>query len=596
MKRFLPGWRGLTQLFAVTVLPLTLLLLCIAFGGVNMHQQDMRTLVGERDERAVQSAAAALQSELHHRMATITSMAVLASGEMPVKEIFATTNDLATDFNGGIAFLNSDGHLMENTGNENFWGWVSQNTHSIKLASASDPSSSLSTSPAPVFSDPIPDPGSNQLFVIISAYSKTNDVIVAGAFSPEALASETLTPTYPAGSHVTLYLLDASRRLLFVSGALEQESLAADHPGVMDALDGRSGVLYVKTDATEHVVAYSPIEAAGWALITEEQWEMVISPSLQWTQMAPLVIVPAFILALIAIWFGAKQIVQPLQKLESKAAALAWGNFEAIKEPVGGISEVQQLQMELAEMSRKVQAAQEGLHDYIGAITSAQEEERNRLARELHDDTIQAVIALKQRVQLAQRSIKEQNGKQSLKELETLAGQTIENLRRLTRALRPIYLEDLGLVTALEMLAREISSNTRSNDFSRSSSEATAHATPLLVEFQKTGNERRLSREVELSLYRIAQEALNNVVKHSRATRADLSIRYSDSEITLVISDNGNGFLTPASPTEFAPNGHFGLLGIHERADLIGAKLEIESALGKGTRLRLALPKSVGMA
>ncbi|RJP50630.1 MAG: sensor histidine kinase [Anaerolineaceae bacterium] len=564
MKRLLPGWRGLTQLFAVTVLPLTLLLLFIAFGGVNMHQQDMRTLVGERDERAVQSAAAALQSELHHRMATITSMAVLASEDISFKDIFATTNDLAKDFNGGIAFLNTDGHLIEKTDNDRFWGWVSQNPNSIKLASSSDPE--------PVFSDPILDPNSNQLFVIISAYSVSRDVIVAGAFSPEALASETLTPTYPAGSHVTIYLLDNSRRLLFVSGTLEQESLEADHPGVMEALGGRSGVLYVKKDATEHVVAYSPIEAAGWALITEEEWEMVISPSLQLTQMAPLVVVPAFILALIAIWFGAKQIVQPLQRLESKAAALAWGNFEAIKEPVGGISEVQHLQMELTEMSRKVQAAQDGLHDYIGAITSAQEEERTRLARELHDDTIQAVIALKQRVQLAQKSIKDQNGKQSLRELEKLAEQTIENLRRLTRALRPIYLEDLGLVTALEMLAREIS-----------------QGASLVVEFQKTGNERRLSRETELSLYRIAQEALNNVVKHSKATRADLSIRYADSEIILIITDNGNGFTAPASPTEFATKGHFGLLGIHERADLIGAKLDIESTLGKGTSLKVRL-------
>src|SRR5690606_38628874 len=188
MKRILPGWRGLTQLFAVTVLPLTLLLLFIAFGGVNMHQQDMRTLVGERDERAVQSAAAALQSELHHRMATVSSMAVLASEDISFKDIFATTTDLAKDFNGGIAFLNTDGHLIEKTGNDRFWGWVSQNSYSIKLASSS--------SPQLVFSDPTLDPNSNQLFVIISAYSDSRDVIVAGAFSPETLASETLTPTY----------------------------------------------------------------------------------------------------------------------------------------------------------------------------------------------------------------------------------------------------------------------------------------------------------------------------------------------------------------------------------------------------------------
>jgi two-component system sensor histidine kinase UhpB len=219
-----------------------------------------------------------------------------------------------------------------------------------------------------------------------------------------------------------------------------------------------------------------------------------------------------------------------------------------------------------------VQAAQNGLHDYIGAITSAQEEERLRLARELHDDTIQAVIALKQRVQLAQKFIKDQNGRQALKELESLAEQTIENLRRLTRALRPIYLEDLGLVTALEMLAREISQNNHP-----------------VVNFQKTGQERRLSREVELSLYRIAQEALSNVSKHSKASRADLMIAFETAEIKIEVNDNGIGFVVPKSPTEFAPNGHFGLLGIHERADLIGARLEIESALGKGSRLTVRL-------
>jgi len=572
MKRFIPGWRGLTQLFAFTILPLTLLLLVIAFGGVNMHQQDMRALVGERDERAVQSSAAALESELHHRVATITSMEVLASEGLPFETIFATTNDLTEDFNGEMAFLDSDGGLLANTGNDSFWTWVSQNAQSLSLASPLDTSTALSTSLESVFSTPILDPNSKRLFVIVSAYSAARDVIVAGAFSPETLAAETLSTTYPTGSHVTIYLLDESRRLLFVSGALTQETLEPNHPGVTEALQGESGVLYVKKDKTEHVVAYSPIASTGWALITEEEWEMVISPSLQLTQMAPLVMVPAFILALIAIWFGAKQIVQPLQKLESKAAALAWGDFEAIKESVGGISEVQHLQSELTEMSRKVQAAQNGLHDYIGAITSAQEDERMRLARELHDDTIQAVIALKQRVQLAQKSIKDQHGRQSLNELEILAEQTIENLRRLTRALRPIYLEDLGLVTALEMLTRETSQNNQ-----------------LVVDFQKTGQERRLSHEVELSLYRIAQEALNNVVKHSKATLADLKIAFEASEIKMEVSDNGNGFLVPKSPTELAPSGHFGLLGVHERADLIGARLEIESAFGKGTSLKVRL-------
>lgn len=562
MKYFLPGWRGLTQLFAFTILPLTLLLLLIAFGGVNMHQQDMRALVGERDERAVQSSAAALQSELHHRVATITSMAVLSSSDLTFDEILATTNDLAEDFNGGIAFIDSNGKLIANNENDEFWRWVSQNRQTLSLASSLD----IET----VFSSPIPDPASGRSLVIISVHVPARNVVVAGAFSPETLALETLSPTYPEGSHVTIFLLDGSRQPLYVSGPLADDSLDPDHPGVAEALAGESGVLYVNEGDTEHVVAYSPIELTGWALVTEEEWKMVVSPSLQLTQMAPLVLVPAFVLALVALWFGARQIVQPLQKLEAKAAALAWGDFEAIQESVGGISEVQHLQMELIEMSRKVRSAQEGLHDYIGAITSAQEEERMRLARELHDDTIQAVIALKQRVQLAQKTVKDPTSKQSLKELEMLSEQTVENLRRLTRALRPIYLEDLGLVTALEMLAREISQGNN-----------------LIVDFSKTGQERRLSHDAELSLYRIAQEALNNVVKHSNADKAELMIAFNSSTIQMEISDNGKGFIASKSPTEFAPKGHFGLLGIHERADLIGAKLEIESVLGQGTKLTL---------
>lgn len=557
-----PFLRGLTvQLLAITVLPLTILLLLIAFGSVSLHQQDMRALVGERDERAVQAAAAALASELHHRAANIVNLVTLAEAAGDLNSIKAT-KDLAADFDGGLAYLDLDGRLITSTHSPELWEWVTQNE--IGLAS---PSSS-----EPVFSSIFLEAISKRSYIVVSQVIPSQNQIVAGAFSPEALARHTLVPSYPESSHVTIFLLDPSRQILFASGPLASEGIHPDHPGVTEALQGKSGTTYLKQGNVEHVVAYSAIAPTGWALITEEEWEMVTSPSLQLTQAAPLVIVPAFILALLALWFVASRIVQPLQNLESKAAALAWGDFETIKEPVGGISEIQHLQKELTEMSRKVQAAQEGLHDYIGAITSAQEEERTRLARELHDDTIQAVVALKQRVQLAQRSIQDQAGEQSLQELETLAEQTVQNLRRLTRALRPIYLEDLGLATALDMLSRETSQNT-----------------DLIVNFEKSGQERRLPREVELSLYRIAQEALTNVVKHANATQADLQINFDEQEITLQITDNGVGFEIPKSPTDFAPSGHFGLLGIHERVDLIGARLDLESAQDRGTRLTVRL-------
>lgn len=560
MKNTSPAWRGLTvQVLAITVLPLTLLLLAIAFGSISLHQQDMRALVGERDERAVQAAAAALISELHHRASSVSHLAQLAGSS---GDSIAPSEDILADFDGGIAYFDVNGQLMTTSSASRQWAQMVEDP--ISLASPSEEQ--------PVFSAPIFDPVTQKHFVIVSKGIPGRNISVAGAFSPQNIAVETLSASYAENTHITIYLLDSSGQVLFAKGQMAAEHISVEHPGVAEALRGESGTTYTKQGDAEHVVAYSAIPPTGWALITQEEWEMVTSPSLQATQMAPLVIVPAFILALVALWFVASRIVQPLQTLEAKAAALAWGDFETIKEPVGGISEVRHLQMELIEMARKVQAAQEGLHDYIAAITSAQEEERNRLARELHDDTIQAVIALKQRVQLARASVRDQGANQTLEQLESLAEQTIENLRRLTRALRPIYLEDLGLVTALEMLARE-----------------TSQANGLVVGFQKEGSERRLPREKELSLYRIAQEALNNVVKHANATQAELRIEFGEAQMRMEVTDNGIGFHMPKSPTDFAPNGHFGLLGIRERADLIGARLEVESTLGKGTRLTVWL-------
>jgi len=563
---FLPKWRGFTtQLVVFTILPLTLLLLAIAFGSVYLHQKDMRALVGERDERAVHSAAAAVGAELHHRGTTITSLALFINSEadLSLESLTIADEDIKIDFDGGLAYFDNEGHLLATTHQNGPWNWLEQNRQALTLATSTDTK--------PVFSAPIHDPNSGRIFIVVSVYSP-HGTVLAGAFSPETLASEALAPSYPSDSHATIFLLDSSGKPLFVSGAHSSENSSPDLTTASKALGGKPGIAYITKEGAEHVLTYSPISITGWALLSDEAWETVGTPSLQLTQVAPLVLVPAFLLALIALWFSARRIIQPLQKLESKAAALSWGDFEGIKEPVGGISEINQLQNELQEMARKVKSAQEGLRDYIGAITSAQEDERHRLARELHDDTIQAVIALKQRVQLIKRTVKDKKTHQSLDELESLSEQTIENLRRLTRALRPIYLEDLGLVTALEMLTRETNDNNS-----------------ISVDFKKSGQERRLAGEVELVLYRIAQEALNNVIRHADASSAMLQITYKDKEVQLEVGDNGVGFQIPNSPTDFAPSGHFGLLGMHERAELIGARLKIESTLGGGTRLIVRL-------
>src|SRR6266540_6706747 len=139
-KPHAPFLRGLTvQLLAITVLPLTLLLLLIAFGSVSLHQQDMRALVGQRDERAVQAAAAALASELHHRAANISNLVVLTELSDNTTSI-QTTNDLASDFDGGLAYLGMDGRFITSTSSPSgLWDWVAQNDISLASSPSAEP-------------------------------------------------------------------------------------------------------------------------------------------------------------------------------------------------------------------------------------------------------------------------------------------------------------------------------------------------------------------------------------------------------------------------------------------------------------------------
>jgi len=310
-------------------------------------------------------------------------------------------------------------------------------------------------------------------------------------------------------------------------------------------------------------------------LLIEEPWDQVSSPILQTTHMAPLVMVPVLLLALLALFFGVRQIVQPLQALATQSSKLGWGDYSAIEKPVGGVSEIRQLQHELIHMAHKVSAAQQSLHSYIGAITSGQEEERRRLARELHDDTIQSLIAFKQRIQLVEMDWEGHPVVGALSDLENVVEQTIENLRRMVSALRPIYLEDLGLVAAVNMLANDAGIKL---------------GKPL--DFTREGKERRLDATVELALYRIVQEALSNISRHSGATQASIRLAFEPEGIRIEIQDNGKGFSVPHSPAEFAPSGHFGLLGMFERADLMGGSIQINSFPGKGTRLIVIVPTS----
>lgn len=560
-------WRGLPiQLFILTILPLTLLLLTIAFGSLFLHQRSMRQLVGQRDERAARAAASAISEQLKHRAAATRSLA-LRAGSAASEHVIADAAFLLTDFDGGIALYDTANRLLAASNESATWE-LTVVPEQLGVAQSAPNTAQ--------FSGPFIDPLSGQEMILVTA-TTTEGLSAAGAFSPTSLAEPAFTDIFAGDHQASAVLTDANGRLLFQLGDQHEPGTnLSNYAGVADALSGESGTIYIADSGDKQVIAFSPIPPLNWVLVIKEPWQAVTDPLLRATEWAPLVLAPVLIVALIGLFFGLRQIVQPLQSLEKKAAHLGWGDYEAIEESVGGINEIQRLQTELIHMAHKVKLAQQSLRDYLGAVTAGQEEERRRLARDLHDDTIQSLIALNQRIQLAQLSAAaEATITEQLAEMQQMTEQTIGDLRRLTQALRPIYLEDLGLVTALDMLARD-----------------TSQSLKIPIDFVVSGNERRLPPEVELAFYRIGQEGLSNVARHAQATCADLQLTFGAEKTTLSLQDDGRGFTVPESPAEMTSGGHFGLLGIQERAEIMGARFVIESAPGEGTILTISLLSS----
>ncbi len=225
-------------------------------------------------------------------------------------------------------------------------------------------------------------------------------------------------------------------------------------------------------------------------------------------------------------------------------------------------------------MARRVGESRRALQGYISAITHAQEEERRRLARELHDETIQDLIAIDHRVQMLIMEFKTRDEGEVglLEELHREINRAVQDVRRITRALRPIFLEDLGLVPAIEMQVEDLR---RDHD--------------LQVEFEMEGQERRLGRSIELAVYRIVQEALSNIARHAEAKSAKVRLSFSPAGLYTEVEDDGRGFELFEQPSDLAANGHFGIMGMHERAALLGARLTIQSSPGEGTRVSFAL-------
>ncbi|MFC1978389.1 sensor histidine kinase [Chloroflexota bacterium] len=222
-----------------------------------------------------------------------------------------------------------------------------------------------------------------------------------------------------------------------------------------------------------------------------------------------------------------------------------------------------------------VRKMQENQRFYIRQAVIAQEEERKRISRELHDDTVQVLGGLSRKLDnfIRKNTTLSEQDVDFLKQLHESLNVGLTEVQRFSQDLRPSLLDFLGLLTALRSLVHK----------------AEEHY-DLAIGFEVVGDERRFRPELEILIFRIVQEALSNIGRHANASSAEVKIEFFIKKTIFTISDNGDGFDLPESVDDLPRSGRLGLAGIHERAQLLDGLFNVSSTKGRGTTITIEMP------
>lgn len=283
-------------------------------------------------------------------------------------------------------------------------------------------------------------------------------------------------------------------------------------------------------------------------------------------------VAPIFVLGLSVAYGLASILTEPVSRLAEAARAIGKGNFKW-KTPVWAKDEIGTLGTAFNEMSEELKRKEEMRTQLLAKVINAQEAERKRLARELHDETSQALTSLMVGLRFIEDSTDSVEVRNKTAELRVLAGQTLNEVHHLATELRPSLLDDLGLDAAIQRYTKEYSTKMNIN--------VDSHVSGL--------SGQRLPSEVEVAVYRIIQEALTNIAKYAEASNVSVVLRYRDSLLMAIIEDDGKGFDVNSVMASEAES-RLGLFGMYERASLIGGKLTIESQPAAGTTVFLKIP------
>ncbi len=211
-------------------------------------------------------------------------------------------------------------------------------------------------------------------------------------------------------------------------------------------------------------------------------------------------------------------------------------------------------------------------------VVAAQEAERQRIARDLHDETGQALTAIGMGLRGLTDTLgtDNQTGRDILHRLQSLTGDSLKELQRIISDLRPSHLDDLGLSAAIRWYAGRLQ-----------------ELTPLMIRVDILGEERPIDEAARITMFRIIQESLNNIIKHAGASHVQIDLEFREEKVHILVRDNGSGFDMDAVQVRRSNRPSLGLAGMQERAELLGGTVEIHSRPGYGTEVEAAIPYQV---
>jgi len=412
--------------------------------------------------------------------------------------------------------------------------------------------------------------------------------------------------------HALVLVLDSAGRVLVAPEMryYADSNAWSEVPLVQAALRGEQGAAEYRNpvDGNIWLGAYAPVRRAGWVVLVSYPDHEVFAPLRATTLTAAVSLVGVTLLAIGLAVFLAGRFTRPLQDVKAAALSIARGDYER-RVPRAGLprDEIGQLALAFNQMAEALQAhmlaltlAQHeieqkasDLQQLLDRSVMVQETERKRIAQEIHDGITQMLVGALYELQAAKQMLAAggdpRAASQKLNEALQLISETVSEMRRVILDLHPTILDELGLVPALQRLARSFENDT------------------LRCVLQVEGAQARLSSTEELALYRIAQEALNNIRRHAGASHALLNLSFTHEHTTLTVRDDGRGIqdggaTRSGSPRPDLPMGgfagvpgakdHLGLIGMNERAQSVGGRFELRSKPEGGTSIIVVLQRT----